>query len=194
MSEKCTTDFDVSGMSCSACQAAVERAVKKAGADDVSVNLLSGRMKVTHSDALSLEAIMEAVTAAGYHAEPHDTSQLTKAPQESAEEVNKRHRIVSSVILLIPLMIVAMLPMMPFAPDALLHSTLWLVASPLIQLVLALVILIINRAYFTMVALDENDKPKPVPRLIVESESEKAEWEAAKKRREMRLRRKEEGY
>ena len=52
----------------------------------------------------------------------------------------------------------------------------------------------INRAYFTMVALDENDKPKPVPRLIVESESEKAEWEAAKKRREMRLRRKEEGY
>ena len=61
MSEKCTTDFDVSGMSCSACQAAVERAVKKAGADDVSVNLLSGRMKVTHSDALSLEAIMEAV-------------------------------------------------------------------------------------------------------------------------------------
>ena len=106
MSEKCTTDFDVSGMSCSACQAAVERAVKKAGADDVSVNLLSGRMKVTHSDALSLEAIMEAVNAAGYHAEPHDASQLTKAPQESAEEVNKRHRIVSSVILLIPLMIV----------------------------------------------------------------------------------------
>ena len=52
----------------------------------------------------------------------------------------------------------------------------------------------INRAYFTMVALDENDKPKPVPGLIVESESEKAEWEAAKKRREMRLRRKEEGY
>mgnify|MGYP007116385609 CR=1 FL=1 len=89
---------------------------------------------------------MEAVNAAGYHAEPHDASQLTKAPQESAEEVNKRHRIVSSVILLIPLMIVAMLPMMPFAPDALLHSTLWPVASPLIQLVLALVILIINRA------------------------------------------------
>ena len=106
MSEKCTTDFDVSGMSCSACQAAVERAVKKAGADDVSVNLLSGRMKVTHSDALSLEAIMEAVNAAGYHAEPHDASQLTKAPQESAEEVNKRHRIVSSVILLIPLIFI----------------------------------------------------------------------------------------
>ena len=51
----------------------------------------------------------------------------------------------------------------------------------------------INRAYFTMVALDENDKPKRVPRLILESEEEKAEWEAAEKRREMRIKRKEEG-
>lgn len=52
----------------------------------------------------------------------------------------------------------------------------------------------INRAYFTMVALDENDRPKRVPRLIVETEAQKAEWEAAEKRREMRLKRKEEGF
>ena len=47
---------------------------------------------------------------------------------------------------------------------------------------------------FTMVALDENDKPKPVPRLMIETEAEKAEREAAKKRREMRMKRKEEGF
>ncbi len=52
----------------------------------------------------------------------------------------------------------------------------------------------INRAYFTMVALDENDKPKRVPRLILETLEEKAEWEAAEKRREMRIKRKEEGF
>ena len=52
----------------------------------------------------------------------------------------------------------------------------------------------INRAYFTMVALDENDKPKVVPRLILESEEEKAEWEAAQKRREMRMKRRTEGF
>lgn len=52
----------------------------------------------------------------------------------------------------------------------------------------------INRAYFTMVALDENDKPTSVPGLILETEAEKAEWEAAQKRREMRMRRKEEGF
>ncbi len=52
----------------------------------------------------------------------------------------------------------------------------------------------INRAYFTMVALDENDKPKKVPGLILETESEKAEWEAGKKRRQIRMMRKKEGF
>lgn len=52
----------------------------------------------------------------------------------------------------------------------------------------------INRAYFTMVALDEKDRPVRVPRLVLETESEKAEWEAAEKRREVRMRRKTEGF
>lgn len=52
----------------------------------------------------------------------------------------------------------------------------------------------INRAYFVMVALDENDKPVPVPKLILETEVEKAEWESAKKRREMRNHRRMEGF
>lgn len=52
----------------------------------------------------------------------------------------------------------------------------------------------INRAYFTMVALDENDRPKRVPRLVLRTVEEKAEWDAAKKRREMRMKRKEEGF
>ena len=48
--------------------------------------------------------------------------------------------------------------------------------------------------HFVMVALDENDQPVPVPQLILETEAEKAEWESAKKRREMRAQRKTEGY
>lgn len=52
----------------------------------------------------------------------------------------------------------------------------------------------INRAYFVMVALDENDKPVEVPNLILETEAEKAEWESAKRRREMRSQRKLEGF
>ncbi len=52
----------------------------------------------------------------------------------------------------------------------------------------------INRAYFVMVALDENDKPVQVPRLILESEIEEIEWKNAKKRREIRDARKHEGF
>ena len=52
----------------------------------------------------------------------------------------------------------------------------------------------INHAYFTMVALDENDKPTQVPRLELETDEEREEWERAKKRREIRMMRKEEGF
>lgn len=52
----------------------------------------------------------------------------------------------------------------------------------------------INRAYFTMVSMDEKDRPMRVPRLILETEEERAEWEAGQKRREMREKRKEEGF
>lgn len=45
---------------------------------------------------------------------------------------------------------------------------------------------LINTAYVIMVALDENDKPCPVPGLILTTDEEKAEWEAAKKRSEIR--------
>lgn len=52
----------------------------------------------------------------------------------------------------------------------------------------------INRAYLTEVAVDENENPTSVPELIIETESEKAEWEAGKRRREVRLQRKREGF
>lgn len=46
---------------------------------------------------------------------------------------------------------------------------------------------LINQAYFTMVALDENDKPTPVPRLDLQSEEQKTEWKRAEIRRKMRM-------
>ncbi len=52
----------------------------------------------------------------------------------------------------------------------------------------------INRAYFVMVALDENETPKRVPRLRIETQEQQAEWEAAVKRHVLRTQRKSEGY
>lgn len=50
----------------------------------------------------------------------------------------------------------------------------------------------INNAHFMMIALDENDKPIQVPRLILETEEEKLAWEHGEERRKIRIKRKEE--
>lgn len=53
----------------------------------------------------------------------------------------------------------------------------------------------VNRAYLVLVALDrETHKPVPVPPLLAETEEEKAEWEAGKRRRELRRIREIERY
>lgn len=52
----------------------------------------------------------------------------------------------------------------------------------------------INRAYLTLVAVDEDGKPRSIPGLKIETESEHAEWEAGIKRKEMRLQRRAEGF
>lgn len=52
----------------------------------------------------------------------------------------------------------------------------------------------INRAYLVLVALDSEGKPTKVPDLIIETESEKAEWEAGIRRRALREERRREGY
>ncbi len=52
----------------------------------------------------------------------------------------------------------------------------------------------INRAYLTLVAVDSQGVPRQVPFILLETESERAEWEAAEKRKELRIQRKREGF
>lgn len=53
---------------------------------------------------------------------------------------------------------------------------------------------VINRAYVVMVAIDEEGRAVQVPGLQVETESQKAEWEAGEKRYQLRKERRREGY
>lgn len=52
----------------------------------------------------------------------------------------------------------------------------------------------VNRAYLVLVALDEQERPARVPGLLLESETEREEWAAGERRRELRTRRRQEGY
>ena len=53
---------------------------------------------------------------------------------------------------------------------------------------------VVNRAYEVMVALDRDNNKVEVPGLIVETESEKAEWEGGEKRYALRKQRHKEGF
>ena len=68
--------FNVTGMTCSACSANVERSVKKlTGVQSVNVNLLANKMTVEYeSDKIKDPDIVAAVTAAGYGASTGETS------------------------------------------------------------------------------------------------------------------------
>lgn len=52
----------------------------------------------------------------------------------------------------------------------------------------------INRAYFVMVCMGDDDKPMKVPPLLLENDGERMEWETAEKRRDLRLHRRQEGF
>lgn len=52
----------------------------------------------------------------------------------------------------------------------------------------------VNRAYLTLVAVDENGQPTKVPGLLIESIGQQAEWEAGQKRKQLRIQRKVEGF
>lgn len=53
---------------------------------------------------------------------------------------------------------------------------------------------LVNRAFFVMVALDEDEKPTQVPGLLVRTEAEKARYEAAGQRKLMRKNRSKNGF
>ncbi|WP_040196118.1 acyl-CoA thioesterase [Candidatus Soleaferrea massiliensis] len=53
---------------------------------------------------------------------------------------------------------------------------------------------LVNRAFLVMVALDENENPTEVPKLLIETEEEKKEWEAGLRRYELRKQRRIEKF
>ena len=141
-------EYNVTGMSCAACSARVEKAVRAlSGVSYCSVNLLTNSMSVEGAEESS---VIAAVEAAGYgaslkggSAQPQKTSDGTKG------EIKKLlSRMIASIIILIPLMYVSMGHVMwnfPL-PSRLAENA---VAIALIQLVLSAVIIVINQKFFT---------------------------------------------
>lgn len=131
--------YDVSGMSCAACSARVEKAVAAVeGVKSVSVNLLTKSMLVDGGDERD---IISAVEAAGYGAVKAGAARKREGEKGIAA------RLVSSVALLVVLMYISMGHVMWDAPLFNLKNTLPIVVA-VSEGVLALAVMIINRKFF----------------------------------------------
>ncbi len=145
-------DFNVSGMTCSACSIRVEKVVSKLeGVDQVSVNLLTHSMQVTIQSEKQIQEIEEAVHQAGYQAKaiqnPHTTKQKIEENVVSTTQ-SMKSRMKISIIFLIPLMYISMGGMWGAPLPMFISGHAGAASYALIQFLLALPILIINRSYF----------------------------------------------
>lgn len=105
--------FTITGMTCSACSARVEKAVAKVdGTKDVSVNLLTNSMQLEYDEAkTNVPAIIKAVVDAGYGASVKGQRAAQTAPQEDPVKksiAEMKHRLIWSIIFLLPTMYISM--------------------------------------------------------------------------------------
>ena len=146
--------FDVTGMTCSACSAHVEKAVcKLEGVRTVQVNLLSNSMQVEYDEGvLSAEGISSAVGQAGYAARPAGAQKTAAAavredPMAGELESMKR-RMAASFCFLLPLFYISMGHMLGAPLPGFLLGRENAFAFAFVQLLLTLPILYINDKYF----------------------------------------------
>ena len=143
--------FVVTGMTCAACSAHVEKAVSQLqGVDSVAVNLMLGSMLVDYDPAqVTAQAIVSAVENGGYGAKPAADAEKQDTRRAQEEALGRmRRRLVWSIVCLVPLFYISMGHMMGLPLPAFLtrsHLT-----HALAQLVLCVPILILNRSYFTV--------------------------------------------
>ena len=145
-----TEKFVVTGMTCAACAAHVEKAANSLdGVDSAAVNLMLGTLVCSYdADRISPQAIITAVEAAGYGAAPADDAKrdIRREQEESARAMGRR--LLWSVVCLVPLFYLSMGHMMGLPVPGFMHRQPLLAA--VVQLALCLPILILNRAYFTV--------------------------------------------
>lgn len=125
--------YTVLGMSCQACALNVERAVSKiSGVNAARVNLLANTLEV-ESDSVSDEIIIDAVKNAGYKA-------LSGRKAVAPEHVHMKKRLIASLCLLVPLLVISMGHMagLPLSAEV----------SGILQFVIVIPIIILNRKFF----------------------------------------------
>ena len=146
--------FTVTGMTCSACSAHVDKAVRKLpGVQDVNVNLLGGSMTVDGDDSVTPEAVIAAVEKAGYGASLPAAPGQNTAPVPTLNTMedelkSMKTRLIASFVFLIPLFYLSMGHMMGWPIPHFFHGTENAMTYALTLFLLTVPIMVINQKYY----------------------------------------------
>ena len=154
-----TCKFNVTGMTCAACQANVTKAAMKLqGTQKAEVNLLSNSMTVTFDETkLTEQDFIDAVNNIGYGASLYGAdnkkSQLKTEWQERKknEEENissMKKRLASSIVFLVVVMYIAMGHMIGLPLPHFLHGIENALLNAIVQMLLVIPVMIINKKFF----------------------------------------------
>lgn len=144
------TQYNVTGMSCAACSARVEKAVNAVdGVTSCAVSLLTNSMGVDGTAAAS--DIIAAVEAAGYGASLKDGKKIGAVaddePLKDTETPKIRNRLIASIVFLLPLMYISMGHMMwGWKLPSFMNGN--HVAMGLAEMLFAIIIMVINQKFF----------------------------------------------
>ena len=145
-----TEKFNVTGMTCSACSAHVEKSVKKLnGVKSVNVNLLQNNMHVDFDETdVSVDDIINAVVSGGYGASVAGKEQEKKDNKIDNEISNMKFRLIVSLVCLVPLMYISMGHMWGWPFLNVFHGAENGITFALTQMLLMLPIMYVNRKYY----------------------------------------------
>ena len=156
--------FDITGMTCSACSARIEKSVGKLpGIKEVSVNLLKNSMVASYDESvLDVEGIVQAVEKAGYGAFPKKPAAIqnkssaagrTKNPETStaqAEYKQMKQRLLISAIFTVPLFYISMGHMMGWPLPGFLLGMENALSFAFTQFLLLIPVVFVNFKYYRM--------------------------------------------
>lgn len=153
MKQEC---YDITGMTCASCSAAVERVTRKMeGVQESNVNLATNKMTITYDESkVSPEDIIGRVEKAGFGAALEQIKEKEQEKEEKLEQEEAQHkirqRVIGSIIFAVPLLYISMGHMLPFKLP--LPRILSMEENPfnyaLAQLLLTVVVLIFGRKFY----------------------------------------------
>ncbi|MFD9433477.1 heavy metal translocating P-type ATPase [Streptomyces sp. NPDC060002] len=112
-----TTDLTVGGMTCAACVTRVEKKLGKLDGVTATVNLATGRARVSHPADIGPDELVATVERAGYTAalpEPPRSKEPTDGGDASEGTRRERHRLVVTALLALPVLVLSMAPGLQF--------------------------------------------------------------------------------